>query len=308
MQSDVSVVIPAYNAAHYIASAIESALAQTTAPREIIVIDDGSTDDTRAIVERFGGDVRYVIQQNRGVSAARNNGIDQSRSKYVAFLDADDTWLPVKIERQIAALNAAQGRASYTAHLVVDDRSKPLFVNRSERHLTSISDLLTKGNVVGSPSSVLCERSLFAEVGKFDTAFSLCADWEMWIRIATVTEFVPVDEPLVKYRVHGDNMSLDVSLLEDDSLRTLRKGFALAALPPAVRGRRRTSFAHNYMVLAGSYARAQRPLHGLRCALESLVRDPRQTRELLAYFARRAAGRSGERSVAQHPATRSADR
>lgn len=306
MRADVSVVIPAYNTAQYVATAIESALDQTAVPREVIVVDDGSSDETRAVVERFGGIVRYVFQQNQGVSAARNRGIDASSGRYVAFLDADDAWLPRKIEKQIAAIQRGNGRASYTAQWIVNDEMRPLFVNRNGGRGASVDALLTIGNVIGSPSSVLCERALFGEVGSFDGAFSTCADWEMWIRIATVTNFLFVDEPLLQYRVHGNNMSLEIALLERDSLRTLRKGFSSPVIGEELRELRRASLAHNYMVLAGAYLRTGRIPDALRCVVQSVARDPRQIRELLSYVARRASGKSGERSIAQHPETRSA--
>ena len=99
----VSVVIPNYNYARFLPEAIDSVLAQTYGQIEIIVVDDGSTDDSREILDGYGDRVTVIFQQNAGVSAARNNGVSRSRGEYLAFLDADDAWLPAKIERQIAA-------------------------------------------------------------------------------------------------------------------------------------------------------------------------------------------------------------
>ncbi len=301
---DVSVIVPAYNAARYIANAIDSVLAQTTPARELIVVDDGSTDATREIVSQYGSRVRYIFQENRGVSAARNLGIESSVSSRVAFLDADDAWLPEKLEKQTAALRESGLRASYTAHLIVDDALEPLFENRGLRRESALEDLLSIGNVIGSPSSVMCDRSLFDEIGGFDPSFSLCADWELWVRVATRTDFANVDEPLVKYRLHGDNMSRDVPLLEADSVRTLEKAFALPSLPPVIGRRRRASMAANYMVLAGSYLRGGHAFGAVRCAAYSLVRDPRQLRELVTYVLRFARGKRGARSVGQNPLVR----
>src|SRR5262249_30613402 len=138
-------------------------------------------------------------------------------------------------------------------------------------------------NVIGNICSVLCERSLFDAVGGFDEELSQCADWDMWIRIATQTDFVYVDEPLVNYRQHGANMSRRPELLERDSLRLLTKGFDLPALPSTVRARRRLAFGRNYMILAGTYFYAQRYADFIRCVLRALPLDPRQIGYLVAY-------------------------
>lgn len=290
---EVSAVIPAYNAARYLGEAIDSALAQTFRDLEIIVIDDGSTDDTARVVARYGGSVRSISQPNRGVSSARNRGIEESRGRYVAFLDADDVWMPAKLQRQLEALREnPQTRACYSAHLWVDDRLAPLRENRGPRRGTALEDLLRTGNVVGSPSSVIVERSIFSEVGGFSDAFSLCADWEMWVRIAARTEFAYINEPLVQYRVHADSMSRNVPLLEDESIRTLESGFAAPSTPLQIRKRRRSSLAHNYMVLAGSYFQARRIGDAFRCALQSVLRDPRQLAQLGAFTGRYVSGGS----------------
>lgn len=302
MSADVSVVIPAYNAERYIAAAVESAAAQTVKPREIIVIDDGSTDRTAAIVALYSDRVQYVAQENRGVAAARNHGIERSAGRYVAFLDADDLWMPEKLERQADAMAKSGLRASFTAHLVVDDEMKPLFENHNPGEGT-LHDLLTIGNVVGSPSSVVCERAVFREVGGFDGALSLCADWEMWIRIATATAFAPIDAPLIQYRLHDDNMSRNVPLLESDSRRVLEKVFALPALPDDARALKRSALGHNWMVLAGSYFRAGRMRDAMRCGIRSVSHDPRQVAQLLRFGRRAVAGTMGERSVTQRPRT-----
>jgi glycosyltransferase involved in cell wall biosynthesis len=295
---DVSVIIPSYNSACYLTDAVDSVLAQTVQDIEVLVIDDGSTDDTEAVMRRYGPPVRYLRQPNSGVAVARNHGIEASRSRYVAFLDADDTWMPRKLERQLTALEQhPQYRACYSAFLKVTSDLKPLGVSRSQGQRSVLEDLLFRGNVIGSICTVLCDRSIFAATGGFDPALSQCADWDMWVRIARVTDFLYLDEPLVTYRQHDSNMSRNAPLLERDSLLVLEKGFALDGLPESIRTRRRAALARNYMVLAGTYFRAHRYLDFMRCAAHSVVLDFRQA-SYLAAFPLRWAARTRQNSTA----------
>src|SRR6185369_7640984 len=119
----VSVIIPTYNSARFLTEAIDSVLAQSFKDFEILVIDDGSTDETKAMMQRYGSPVRYIYQANAGVAAARNRGIAESRGKYIAFLDADDAWCARKLETQLNALaRNADHRACYSAFTVADHR------------------------------------------------------------------------------------------------------------------------------------------------------------------------------------------
>jgi glycosyltransferase involved in cell wall biosynthesis len=295
----VSVIIPTYNSAGYLTDAVDSVFEQTFNDVELLVIDDGSTDNTEAVMRRYGSQVRYIRQSNGGVAAARNRGIVESRGRWIAFLDADDTWLAGKLERQLAALaDSAEGRACYSAFALVDTQLAPLGVNRSERHGTALEDLLLRGNVIGTPSTVVCDRALFDLAGGFDTTLSQCADWDMWIRLAAFTDFIYVDEPLAKYRQHPNNMSRNVELLERDSVRMLEKGFDMAGVPCSLRSLRRATLARNYMVLAGSYFHARNYQNSMRCAARAIALDFRQLGRLAGFPMRAAAryrsGRSAE--------------
>ena len=295
---EVSVIIPTYNSARYLTDAVDSVLVQSFKDYEVLVIDDGSTDDTEAIMRRYGPPVRYIDQENGGVSTARNRGIVESRGRYVAFLDADDTWLPNKLERQLGALKENPGyRACYSAFTLCDCDLSPLHVRRSNRQGSVVGDLLSYGNVVGTPSTVLCERSLFEAAGGFDPEMSQCADWDMWVRLASHTEFLYLDEPLATYRQHAANMSLNASLLERDSIHVLEKGFALPELASYLRARRRAAFARNYMVLAGTYFQARLYRDFVRCAARSLALDIKQSAYLVAFPLRLASRLRPDHSV-----------
>ncbi|MBS1811265.1 MAG: glycosyltransferase [Acidobacteria bacterium] len=287
---EVSVVIPTYNSASYLIEAVESVLAQTYQDFEVLVIDDGSTDETEQIMRRYQAPVRYIRQQNGGVSVARNRGIAESRGRYVAFLDADDIWLPHKLARQIAALRQQpHDQVCYSAFTVVDFALNPIEVRRSQRQGSALEDLLTRGNVVATPSTVLCERTLFDSVGSFDPALSQCADWDMWVRLAARTEFLYLDEPLVTYRQHSNNMSRNAPLLEYDSVQVLSKGFAMPELPESLHARRQAALARNYMVLAGTYFHAQHYRDFVLCVARAVTMDVHQIRYLTAFPQRMAA-------------------
>lgn len=280
----VTVIIPTYNSAQYLSAAVESVLQQTFKDFELLIIDDGSKDNTSELAKTFSDKVRYIYQENAGVSEARNHGIKVSKGKYVAFLDADDTWLPTKLEKQIDALrNNSEYKFCFSDFVGVNQNLQPIEMKRGRLVDSAIKDLLLRGNVVGSICTVLCERELFDKVGGFDPKLSQCADWDMWIRIATLTDFLFIDEQLVTYRQHDSNMSRNAILLEQDSLSVLEKGFSMDSVPKEIKNKRRVAFARNYMVLAGTYYHSKLYKHFLRCAALSIKLDIKQMSYLLAF-------------------------
>jgi hypothetical protein len=169
----------------------------------------------------------------------------------------------------------------------VDSRLVSLGIGRSERSGRALEDLLLKGNIVGSICTVLVQRELLQQVGGFDPQLSQCADWDMWVRLARETEFLYLDEPLVTYRQHDQNMSQNVRLLEHDSVRLLHKAMEHPTTPLALRRKRARIFGRNWMVLAGSYFKAGQYQDFLRCAVLAIQRDPSQAARLLGYPIRR---------------------
>lgn len=258
----VAVVTPAHNGGAFLQPAIESVLAQTLSPEEFVVVDDGSTDDTADIVSGYGDRVRVIRQAQQGVAAARNAGIFATRSRYVAFLDADDVWRPEKLARQRAALEADPGAALVHVGVVdVDADGAP-----GREHLDGASDnvapdMLTfkRPVILGGGSGVMVPRARLDEVGPFDPRLSTSADWDLYYRLASAGRVLFLPEILLEYRIHANNMHRNVSVMEHDMLLAFDK--ALTSIP--IRQRRYVK-GRLHSVLAGSYFRSGNRAQWLR--------------------------------------------
>lgn len=206
----VSVIIPSYQYAHFVGEAIESVLAQTYKDYEIIVVDDGSTDNTSEILSNFGDQISVIYhRENRGLSAARNTGIRISKGKYLAFLDADDVWMPDKLRLQVKLLDQ-----NSDVGLVFSDMTyfgkrcgseKRAFQEVSPSSGKVFKDLFVK-DFIPMPT-VIVRKICFEKVGLFDESLTSCEDHDMWLRIAKFFKVDYVDASLGKYRLHQRNMS-----------------------------------------------------------------------------------------------------
>jgi len=231
----VSTVIPAYNSAKYVCQAVESVLAQIYQDYEVIVVDDGSTDDTRQRLMAYEGRIRYICQDNAERSAARNNGIRQSTGEYIAFLDADDLWLPRKLQAQVAFLerNPDVGLVySYARVIDADGKNKPFLKGDFPEQGVSTAHVfhhLMLGNFIPCPT-VVVRRACLDVVGLFDESFCYVEDWELWLRVALRYPVGFISEPLACHRVYGEfwPAKLDKYHVQDATVRVLEKIFALA--------------------------------------------------------------------------------
>jgi len=211
---DVSVVIPAYNAGKYIVDCLDSVISQTVTPKEIIVVNDGSTDETRTIVQKYENkfdNIKCISKKNAGLSEARNTGIQEASSEFIAFLDSDDMWLPEKLEKQLKLFDIANNKLGliYSAYKLCDQDGQAYQGNITAPYVKGdiLSHLIEKGNLVsGSGSGVLVRRSVFDDVGGFDSALKFAEDLDMWIRIAEKYHVDFVDEVLVVIRTHTASM------------------------------------------------------------------------------------------------------
>ena len=288
--SAVSVVIPAYNHARYLPEAIESALAQTLPPHEVIVVDDGSRDDTPAVLERYRSRITIISQQNSGVSAARNHGVERSTGDFLAFLDADDVWLPQKLERQVACFRERpESGLVHCAMQLIDHEGKPGKTVDSGLEGWVGPELIRfrRPVVLGGGSGVMVPRRVFDELGGFDGGLSTSADWDLYFRIAMQYPVAFIPEVLLQYRHHDSNMHRNIQLMERDMFSSYAKNFASPS--PELRRIKRLAYGSLHAVLSGSYYSSGNLSQSVRHALWSLMITPEHSLRLIP--GRRAAPR-----------------
>lgn len=272
----VSVIIPAYNAASYIHRAVDSVLAQTFENFELLVVDDGSSDNTLAVLARYGDRVRAVTQANNGPAAARNHGLSEARGEYVAFLDADDHWLPEKIERQVELMEQRPdvGFCS-SATEVVNTAGETVGSWPCRPDAAPFPDILfMQGTVIsGSTSGVLARRQLIADLGGFDETLRGFEDPDLWIRLAAHTSYVCIAEPLTVVVRTPNSVSGNLVRMRQSTLASYHKNRHL--LPPGKRGGYwRAACASALTDYAKTIYRAGNRGTALRWTLEALLRSP----------------------------------
>ena len=205
----VSVIVPAYNAMTYLPKTIDSVLEQTFTDFEVIIVNDGSSDDIEKWVDTITDNrVRLISQKNQGAATARNTGIAHAKGEYIAFLDSDDLWEQTKLEKQVNCLdNNPDVGLVYAWISSIDENGNnrgKIFANNAEGY---VWEKLIEENIVMSGSAAMVRRDCFEKLGVFDQNLRFAEDWEMWIRIARNYSFAAIKEPLVYYRHHPNNKS-----------------------------------------------------------------------------------------------------
>jgi len=258
IKPQVSVIIPTYNRGWIIKEAIDSVLAQDYAEFELIVVDDGSTDNTSEILDSYRNVIKVLFQKNKGVSAARNRGIAEASGKFIAFLDSDDLWLPQKLSAQIEFFNQTPNALICQTEEVWIRNG--LRVNPKKRH-KKLSGMIFKPSLelcLVSPSAVMIQRSLFDRVGEFDETLPACEDYDLWLRISCRFPVHLIDRPLIikrgghddqlssragldKFRIKSIEKIIKSGLLSDDqhlaAVKTLKKKCDIYATGCRKRGR-----------------------------------------------------------------------
>jgi glycosyltransferase involved in cell wall biosynthesis len=222
---EISVIIPTYNRCDLLKRAINSVIKQTITPKEIIIVDNGSTDQTYQMVSSLFPEINYFIEKKRGVSAARNKGILESKSKWIAFLDSDDAWKPTKLEKQMeySVFNQDKYRIIHTDETWYRNKK---FLNQLKKHKKSGGNIFKNSLQLCciSPSSVVLKKQIFDDYGLFDENLEVCEDYDMWIRITAKEEVGFLDSPLVlKYGGHSDQLSKKFWGMDRFRIKSLEK-------------------------------------------------------------------------------------
>jgi len=211
----VSVIIPSFNRAHCVARAIDSVLMQNQSffdsdrsiELQVIVVDDGSSDDTESLIAERYPEITYLKQENRGVSSARNKAIKHANGEWIALLDSDDEWLPNKLQQQLHSLQQSKLKVCHTEELWIRNGVQ---VNQMKKHQKVGGAIFQRclPLCAMSPSSIVLHQSVFEQVGLFDESLPACEDYDLWLRVAALYEVDYIETPLIrKYGGHEDQLS-----------------------------------------------------------------------------------------------------
>jgi len=267
----VSLIIATFNHARFLDAAIDSALAQTLGAVDVIVVDDGSTDDTPAVLARYAGRVRVLRQPNRGLAAARNAGLAAARGTYVAFLDADDVMASTKLAAQLAVLERSPTIGWTYCDVLIETVATRTTVTASERFGYGARALdgwlfpeLIHGNFIPAIAPMIRRTALDA-VGGFDERLTALEDWDMWLRLSLIAEARYTPAVLVTYRIRAGGMSEDRARMDKNRFCVLDKinrtrPVALESLGSV--GRRLIADTHNWLgkeaYASGDWSEARR--------------------------------------------------
>ena len=284
MKPLVSVIVPAYNSSLYIRESLLSVLAQSEKSLELIVVDDGSTDNQNEIISELAvkdNRIKLIKQENRGVSAARNHGFKVSSGTYAAFMDADDVWLPDNLALKMAKIQAGRFGLVHSDAAVIDAASKKTGDLLQGEEGSLLNNMLAwRGTQVPGPSSILIPRETIEKVGLFDENLSTSADNDFFIRVATVFSIGRVDKITWYYRMHAQNMHKNLVRMEHDVLYVFNKARKNNLFYSEKFARE--CFGKTYMVLALSWMGDGRSYRkGLPFLGKAIANDPRLLKELL---------------------------
>jgi glycosyltransferase involved in cell wall biosynthesis len=230
----VSIIIPAFNAELFISEAIESVLKQNYKNIEIIIVNDGSTDHTRTIIERYAANdarIKLFSQNNSGQGAARNAGIINSKGDYVAFLDADDVWLVTKIEKQINYFRKHEDVGMvHTYRKIAGEKGIIDYQNWQKSKIKNLNGNIYKKILAGNwicASSVMIKKEVLQKLGYFDESRKISGneDWDMWIRTAKEYNVGYIDEPLTMYRDHRNGVSKNIENHMNSAYEVVSKSY-----------------------------------------------------------------------------------
>jgi len=287
----ITVIIPTFNRRKYIVDAVDSVLAQDIDDLEIIVIDDGSTDGTQLALDSYMKDIRYIYQENRGVSAARNRGVRESRGELLAFLDSDDVWSPEKLKSQTEKLRFEDILSFEGVEWFVDREEDQGFLNQCESVMWPRCD--ASGYVIDPVLDVaegrylhlgtlLCKRSTFLEIGFFDESLCFGEDEDWFSRASLKTGFHYISKPLLKRRFHVNQTGSE----REECLRSLITVFSniksrTKGIHPKAYAVANKRLAAKWSHLANRLVDHKQPLEATRAALTAFALEPFNAKRLI---------------------------
>ncbi|WP_436515262.1 glycosyltransferase family 2 protein [Ekhidna sp. To15] len=251
----ISVIIPAYNAVNFLKQTVKSVINQTYKDWELIIVNDGSKDGTLGLSNELASEdtrIRVVDQQNGGVSSARNTGIKDAKGKYLSFLDADDCWHENFLIRCFEKLDGSHLGLVYSDLLIIDEKGNRTGEIKKGKEGWLLDDLLAwKEHIISPPSGILVKRELIETIGAFDEQLSNNADQDFYIRSAAEFEIGKVEEPMLLYRIHSNNMHGNIKVMETDTIKVFKK----AKESQLFKSERfmKSCFSNMYLILAKSY-------------------------------------------------------
>jgi glycosyltransferase involved in cell wall biosynthesis len=221
---EVSVVIPTYNRAQFLDEALQSVFNQTFKDFEVIVVDDGSTDRTKQVLEKYGDRIRYIFQENGGPAKARNRGIKESLGKYIAFLDADDVWFPLKLEKQIRMFRECPELGMvFTENSYFQENGiyRPSMGKKKRLMKGDVASNIFLYSGVATPT-VMVRKEIFNKIGLFEEELAIAEDDNLWVRIAVNFKVELIDQLLVEVRNHSQRTTADKKKLSESVLTNIR--------------------------------------------------------------------------------------
>jgi glycosyltransferase involved in cell wall biosynthesis len=274
----VDVIIPAYNAAKYLPYALDSVIAQTFEDWRVVLVDDGSTDTTPGVIEpyieRLGAKLTYLQQSNRGMSAARNVAIRASDAEFIAFLDADDVWLPCRLSESVQVLRARQEVAlTYGGITLIDTQGHPgeTFTGTLKNAATRIASQIFTREIHLPCVTVTFRRQCIDEVGLFDESMRATEDRDLWLRIALRHDVAFIPKALAYYRISPNSMTTDPERMLQAQLKFIRRYYGS---PGCGLRLRQVALARAYTERAETYKKRRLLRKALKSSLRAVALNP----------------------------------
>ena len=263
----VSIIIPNYNHAQYVGDAINSVLNQTYSDFEVIVVDDGSKDHSREVIDRFGGKVRTIYQQNQGLSAARNTGINAAKGVYIGVLDADDMYEPEFIGTLVSVLESQpDADGVYCGYRFVDHLDNPLpQIEARDVAPDKLFWALVNGNFL-VPESMFVNKYCYDQVGLFDTSLRALEDFDMWLRITSQFRIVNTTNVLTRHRILPSSMSSDPERQYQNRMSVIQKHFGVEPAPDDFwSAAQKRAYGRAYLVSAVEFLQVHDEIRAFEC-------------------------------------------